>query len=438
MSRAWSLALPVLTVLVVSYALLVAGVPRKLHGARVYGGPSEGVSKLSLRLESIERDGEREAAFWNGPLSVHAGTSSRAVDKVAVQVKHAVRGVADLELDFVRPVHGPIDFQLEDASGVSLASGRFEVDVTRWAARARRRGGWIRSRADRGLVLSVAPERGAFVIGSSAALAIRVERAGLPIPGASLTVDAEGAELVGTEHLRTNERGRARVFFEASELNPTLRVEARSEDGESARFETPIPVVAGGFQALWADGALRIESAVPRSEAFFSLVSDRSRLTGGVVPLGPNGHGGSLATIPLAKFQSPSWLVISSEVDQNSAAAIGWPLDSGPEPAQTFDVPDLLLLDGLPSAFAREQARRSRVRWLTTAFIALAFALSVVLLVLRVRAADRDISQHLDQDLERGLSVRIAPRRLLPLLLAVLAISLGFVLLGLIVLSRSG
>ena len=68
----------------------------------------------------------------------------------------------------------------------------------------------------------------------------------------------------------------------------------------------------------------------------------------------------------------------------------------------------------------------------------MAFALSVVLLVLRVRAADRDISQHLDQDLERGLSVRIAPRRLLPLLLAVLAISLGFVLLGLIVLSRSG
>ena len=61
----------------------------------------------------------------------------------------------------------------------------------------------------------------------------------------------------------------------------------------------------------------------------------------------------------------PAWLVLSSDVDQNSAATIGWPLDVGPEPAQTFDVPDFLLLDGLPAAFQREQERRSRVRWLT-------------------------------------------------------------------------
>ena len=69
MSRAWLLALPVLTLLVVGYAMLVAGVPRKLHGARVYGGPSEGVSRLSLRAECVERDGERESAYWHGPLS---------------------------------------------------------------------------------------------------------------------------------------------------------------------------------------------------------------------------------------------------------------------------------------------------------------------------------------------------------------------------------
>jgi hypothetical protein len=47
----------------------------------------------------------------------------------------------------------------------------------------------------------------------------------------------------------------------------------------------------------------------------------------------------------------PAWLVVSSELDLNSAAAIGWPLDAGAEPAQTFDVADQLLLDGLPAAF---------------------------------------------------------------------------------------
>jgi hypothetical protein len=435
MSRAWSLALPVLTVLVVSYALLVAGVPRKLHGARVYGGPSEGVSALSLRVESIEREGERETPFWDGPLRVQARASSGP--EVTASVKQAVHGVADFELNFAGPVHGPIEFDLRDAASRPLARGHFDVDVTRWAARARRRGGWIRGRADRGLVLSVAAERGAFVVGSSAALLIRLERADLPVAGASLTVSAEGARVSGAEQLRTNERGRSRVMFEASELNPTVRVEARIEDGTSVLFETPISVVAGGFQAVLADGSLRIESAVPRSEAFFSVVSDRQRLAGGVLQLIPNGRGGAAANLPLANFPAPAWLVVSSEVDQRSAAAIGWPLDAGPEPAQTFDVPDLLLLDGLPAAFAREQARRSRVRWLTAAFIGLAFTLSIVLLVLRVRAADRDISRHLQRDLEHELAVRIAPRRLLPLLVAVLAILLGFIALGLIVLARA-
>jgi hypothetical protein len=436
MSRAWSLGLPLLTALVVSYALLVAGVPRKLLGARVYGGPSEGVSTLSLRVESIQREGEREVAFWNGPLTARVRASGGP--EVVVSVKQALRGVADFEVPFARAVHGPIEFELRDASGAPLASGHFELDQTRWAARARRRGGWIRGRADRALLLSVAAERGAFVVGSPAALAIRVEHAGQPVAGVSLLVSAEGGRLSGTEKLQSNEHGRARLFFEATELNPSLRVEARTEDGQTGLIDTAIPVVAGGIQALLAGDGLRIESAVPRSEAFYSLVSDRYRLGGGLIALTPNGRGGSAGTVRLNTALYPAWLVVSSEMDQNSAAAIGWPLASGPEPAQTFDVPDVLLLDGLPAAFAREQERRSRVRWLTAIFIGLAFALSVVLLVLRVRAADRDISQHLRQGLsEQDLAKRIAPRRLLPLLVAVLAILLGFIALGLVLLARS-
>jgi hypothetical protein len=354
-----------------------------------------------------------------------------------VSVHESKHGVADFELPFGRAVHGPIEFELRDAASALLASGRFELDVTRWAARARRRGGWIRGRSDRALVLSVAAERGAFVVGTKAPLSIRVERAGLPVAGAALAVSAEGARVFAAERLRSDERGRASVSFEASDLNPSLHVEARTEDGLSGVIETPVFVVAGGIHAFATDHELRVESAVPRSEVFYSLVSDRQRLAGGVIALAPNGRGGSVGSTPLSVVQSPAWVVVSSEVDQNSAAAIGWPLNSGPEPAQTFDVADVLLLDGLPAAFAREQARRSRVRWLTATFIGLAFSLSVVLLVLRVRAADHEISRHLRHDLDHDLAARIAPRRLLPLLVAVLAISLGFVALGLIVLARA-
>ena len=434
MSRGLHLSLPVLTILVVGYAWLVAGAPRKLHGARVYGGPSEGVAKLSLRVESVERDGEREAPFWNGPLTARARASSGPA--ALATVTQAVHGVADFELPFTRAVHGPIEFELRDAASAVLASGRIELDVTRWAARARRRGGWIRGRADHGLVLSVAAERGALVVGAPGPLLIRVQRAGLPVAGALLSVSAEGARVTGTEQLRSDERGRARVFFDANDLNPSLRVEARTEDGRSGLIETPISVVAGGLQALAIGDELSVESAVPQSEVFFALVSDRQRLGGGVIALTPNGRGGSVGSARITHAESPTWVFVSSEVDLNSAAAIGWPLDSGPEPAQTFDVPDKLLLDGLPAAFAHEQQRRSRVRWLTALFIGLAFALSVALLVLRVKAADRDLTRHLREDLDADLAARIAPRRLLPLLVAVLTILLGFAAIGLIVLAR--
>lgn len=435
MSRGLHLSLPVLTVLVVGYAWFVAGAPRKLHGARVYGGPSEGVSTLSLRVESVEREGERETPYWDGPLSARA--RARSGPEAVTSVPHAVHGVADFELPFGRALHGPIELELRDAASTLLAKGRFELDVTRWAARARRRGGWIRGRAEHALVLSVAAERGAFVVGTALPLCIRVERAGLPVAGAALSVTAEGARVSAAERLRSDERGRARVLFEASDLNPSVRVEARLEDGQRGLIETPIPVVAGGIHAFVQGNELRVESAVPRVEAFFSVISDRARLAGGVIALEANGRGGSVGSVRWSSVEAPAWVVVSSEVDHNSAAAIGWPLESGPEPAQTFDVADSLLLDGLPAAFAREQVRRSRVRWLSAAFIGLAFALSVALLVLRVRGADRDITQHLRQDLDSELAARIAPRRLLPVVVAVLAILLGFLALGLILLTRS-
>jgi len=204
-------------------------------------------------------------------------------------------------------------------------------------------------------------------------------------------------------------------------------------------IDTALPVVLGGFHVLVSGTSARIEVPVTRAEAFYSVVSDQGRVSGGVLALAPNGHGGSFGTLELPPtLPHPAWLIVSSDVDLNSAAAIGWPLDGGAEPAQTFDVADRLVLDGLPAAFAREQARRSRVRWLTAAFIAFAFALSVVLLVVRVRAADRDLTRHLREELERPAATRVAARSGWALLAAVLGIALGFIALALFLLARSG
>ncbi|MEO6601104.1 MAG: hypothetical protein ABIQ16_14585, partial [Polyangiaceae bacterium] len=426
--------LPVLTVVVVCYALLVAAVPRAIVAARVYGGPTEGKRTLSLRVEVVQRAGESEAPFWDGPIVVQALAAS--ANPATLSVAQAEGGVTDVALPLGVAAHGPVHLEIRDASGSVLASGNVALDGDRWAARARRRGGWIRGRNDGALVVSFAPERGTFVVGSPEVMLLRVERAGTPASGVTLRVSAEGGRVTAAQDLHTDARGRARIGFEATELNPTLRVEAQGEGGERGLIDSGVPLVPGGLFARATGTELRVESAVPRSEAFFSLVSDAGRTTGGRLILSPNGRGGSFATTTLPVLPHPSWVVVSSDVDQHSVSAIGWPLDVGPEPAQTFDVPDALVLDGLPAAFAREQARRSRVRWLSAAFIALAFALSIVLLVLRVRAADRDISQHLREGLDPETVARVAPRRRLGLLVALLSIGLGFIALGLIVAAR--
>ena len=427
MSRVWSLAVPVVTVLVVAYALFIGGAPRKILGERVYGGPTEGATELSFRVESVARDGEHESPSWAGPVMV-SGEANGVPFMTQTDLLGAA-GVVDFRLRFAQPIAGPLRLRTL-ATNDELSFGIISLSAERWAARARRRGGWIRGRDTNGLVISIAPERGTFVVGASDPLLVRVERAGSPVPNAELTLKADGAQLESAAELRTDARGRARVSFEAIDLNPTLRVEARTDDGRSAVLDSGVPVVPGGLHGIATPTGIRVESAIPRTQAFFSVVTDRARIAGGVLALTPDGHGGSFAQADLhlsAALPSPSWLVVSTELDENSVAAIGWPLQRGPEPAQTFDVPDVLLLDGIPAAFQLEQARRSRVRWLTAAFIALAFLLSVALLVHRVRAAEHDIARHLRTDLEDDTAARVAPRALWPLVVALLAIALGFV-----------
>lgn len=432
MTRAFSLALPLLTALVVAYALLVGAVPRKVHGARVYGGPTENVGELSLRVEVVERDGEKETPYWNTGLVARVDQGGRVSE---IRVTRALQGVADFQVPIDPATGVPLELELQDTAGALLASGPLRLDDATWAARARRRGGWIRGRESGGLQVSVAAERGAFVVGADEQVRIRVQRAGAPAPGLRLAVTAQGARVQAAADPITDEQGQARVLVEPTELNPTLRVEVV---GESAIIDTGLPVVPGGLHVAVEGASVRVESAVPRTLAFYSWVTSERRIAGGVLALSPTDRGGAIGTIALPALPSPAWLVVSSEVDANSAAAIGWPIAEGEsaEPLRTFDVAEARLLDGLPGAFQREQARRSRVRWLCAGLIVLALVVSALLLVVRVRAAEREIATHLREALDPELAARVAPRRSLSLLVALLTIALGFLAFALIVAAR--
>jgi len=424
------LALPLVTVLVVAYTLLVAGVPRPVVGARVYGGPTDDVSSLALRVETVSRDGETERPVGGG--TVHVSATPARTPTVNAEAPRDAQGVAEVALAFDQALRGPIFLEVRDGTRV-LARGPISLTARTWTAHAHRGGAWIRSRAQNDLVISVAASRGTFVVGVREPLFIRVERAGKPVAGCALKASSDGVRLSNRGTLVTDDRGRARVTVEALEHNATLRVEATEGDGASAVLDTGLPIVPGGLFAERTPSGVVIRSALPPPEhVFYSVVTPETRLFGGSLELAADGRGGSEAGVNIPPLSAAAWIVLSREVDEQSPATIGWSLQLGDDPGQTFDVGEALLLDGLPHAFRLEQTRRSHVRWFTALFALLALALSVALLFLRVRSAERDIGQHLRQGLPAETASSVAPPRLLPLLVGLLVVSLGFAALGLL------
>jgi hypothetical protein len=106
-----------------------------------------------------------------------------------------------------------------------------------------------------------------------------------------------------------------------------------------------------------------------------------------------------------------------------------------PDP-KTFDAKELLLLDGAPTAKAREERRARRIRWVSAAYASLALFVTLLLFVRRVRASERDIERHLRRSGLDELAPGIAPARQGRAVLAAACIALGFVVLALFALLK--
>ena len=167
-----------------------------------------------------------------------------------------------------------------------------------------------------------------------------------------------------------------------------------------------------------------------------AVVTLSERLFGGRVTLAPDASGRSVARVPLpALAPGQHYGVVSSEPDLRSSAAVGWPLEpaAGDEPEQTFDAVEALLLDGRPRALARDARRRARVRWVIGAFSATALAIELLLLVAFTRKSDRELDAHLaEAGVDARDASRLAPKRSPAVVVALLAIALGFLVVALV------
>jgi hypothetical protein len=426
-------ATPISAVAVVLLGVVSGGV-RPIRSARVYSGPTQGITELRLRVELGLRDRIVEVPIAGEPLGVvvieggqHVASARGRTDEL---------GSAEIELRLPRPRDGALELSVEPVGPGSapLARGLVLGSTAAFRAAATRRGGFQSARASGDFELSVAPAHGALVIAQGALddeIVLRAQRGGLPVVGAKIKLTLEGAEPTES-HATTDAMGLSRVKVRpgAPQLRVTLLGVA---DGlGEATLATRLEVVQGAIRATRRNASVVLESSGAASSAFLGFFDENRRYGGLRAELQVSPDGRLLAEVPwpAGLTASPLWVVTSSQPDLASPSAVGWPIAGSlaPDP-KTFDARETLLLDGAPSARAREERRARRVRFVTAAYAILALGLTLFLFVRRVRAADRDIERHLSKS---GIDLRehgIAPERKGWAVLAAACIGLGFVVL---------
>jgi hypothetical protein len=428
---------PLSAVLVVALAVISGG-ERPVRSARVYGGPTQGQTELSLRIELGERDRVAEAPLPRTGLRVVALQGGQRV--ASAQAQSDELGITEVVLRLPRATDSALELWVEPTSSVdapAFAKGLVLGSLSAFRGASRRRGGFESGRSAGELELAVAPARGVLVTAQGALddeLVIRAQRAGAAVAEARLEVELEGAEPTRAQ-LQTDSQGLARLRLRPRDATVRVAVTAFAVGVGAGTLAVQLGVVQGAIRATRDGELLRLESSGAATLAYAAFFEENRRLTGLRVPLAPAPDGRLVgeAPWPAGLPEAPLWVVTSSQPDLASPAAVGWAMGSA-LPAYTLDVREQLLLDGAPLARAREARRASRIRLVTAGYAALALGLTLWLFVKRVREAEQRIERHLARS---GLDgVGVAPAGKARTLLAVACIGLGFLVIALLALLK--
>lgn len=444
MSRIALYSLPVITVAVVAFALFVVGAPEPYAGARIYGGPTEGATRLSWRIALVRWEDGIQSPAHRARLAVEARLADGR--RVSWTGHPDAEGMVGMNVAVPgAPVHGPVDVEVSaPGDRMPLARGRVELGARDWRKHEREDGGWIKGLETGDLLVRAAPARGVFAVPFSDPLWIEVRGPHGPIAHAKLSLRPEGLAVHAPDPLETDDDGRAQILVAPREFNVALRISATAPDSSHGEWYSTLPVVVGAMHARLDGKRLLVSSPIERDRAYFGLLTPGERLAGAPVSLSADGHGGASAEVALPPLPpGPLWAVVSSEPELSSESTVGWPLRvrlAERDPPKDRVVPDRLLLDGLVDATRRDQARRRRARLLAGLFSAFAALLVGVLLVLRVRKSQTALAEHLARSADESEHTEHIQARGTGwvLLVAVLCLALGFLVVALVAMYRIG
>jgi hypothetical protein len=438
--RFWLFVAPLSAVLVVLLGVVSGGV-RPFRSARVYSGPTQGLTELSLRVEVGERDRVMEVPVPDAGFTIEVVEGGRPVARARGRTD--ALGSAEVRVQLPRPRDSALELRVEAADQVGTPLGRGLVlgRTDAFRAAATRRGGFQRGRHTCDIELAVAPAHGVLITAQGALkdeLVFRASRAGEPVAGARMSVKLDGAEPAEAQ-VHTDAAGLARLELQPREATVRVALEANADGIGQGTLVARLDVVQGAIRVTREGDGLRLLSSGAASLAYLAFFDENRRHWGLHVALSPTPDGRLTALIPWPA-QLPNtrlWVVASSQPDLASPSAVGWPIADvdRPDPL-TFDARELLLLDGAAVARLREERRARRIRWVTAGYSALALLVTLLLFVRRVADTDRALERHLSQAGVDDAARSIAPAGKGRALLAAACIGLGFVVLALFALLK--
>lgn len=378
-----ALVLPGVAIGFAAVVLLGPGHTQPALGARVLATPAVAGRVPSARLSVVHRlDGaERPAA--GVALQVQAGdatasgtTGADGVLEITFAPPPRVGTVLTVHTDGRELARGALDLEGGPAPStqLALASGQSEGE----------------------LQILLGPARGILVPPFEETLVARVLAGGRPV-SAHLRVELTGASPALFE-LELDERGEGARFAVTAEAM-RVDVEARATDraGRSGAFRGSVETVPG---ALWLDpaapeGEVHVYAPSPRPTAYLSLLGERGRMAGLVVPLAEDTRGfhRGAATLPVELRGMRLVAVAAGDVEERGPSTVAWPL-SPPEGAATASRLGRVI-DGVGAAEEAERARADRARRLAVVVAGICGALSVLFLLREGRKAQRALEEHL-------------------------------------------
>jgi hypothetical protein len=440
-ARALLYALPLFTIIVVSYALFVVGTPRPVTAARIWSGPTEGASRIAARVSVIERYRGIESPAAVDAISVEARASDGR--SATWTGKLDDRGVANPVLEFGAALAGPVAVRVREG-GKILADGSLHLSPDEWRKSQRDLGGFIAHGSRSGtLLVQVAPARGALAVPFEEALLVEVRNAQGPVRDVEVSFEPDGLAVAKQDERKvTDAFGRASVRITPREHVISLRVNAKRGDEKGSWFGR-LPIVPGAFHVRLDERGLEIVSPIPRDVAYYAVITHARTLVRGSVALEPRPNGLAAAHVPLPeRVDEQMWALASGEPELDSSSTVGWPLRpgaAGGEPLRSRVVLDPLLADGTLGAEAVDGQRRTRARWIAGGVTLIAVILASVLFGYEGRRSRLVLEAHLEESfLEDGASERISdrPGRMWGVAIAILCVALGFLVVALVALQR--